>query len=90
MITSAKSRETWDIGSHVCHGQYAWRPTLDSPNWQIKVKFAKFQMTSFTDDVYYPTTSVEIATGVSSEVKFTQTAPEIRAAIAKKLGVTAR
>ncbi len=90
MVTSAKSRETWDIGSHVCHGQYAWRPTLDAPNWQIKIKFNKFQMTSFTDDVYYPETMVEVASTVRSEVKWTTTAPEIRAALAKKLGVTVR
>lgn len=85
--TSAKSYEHWDFGSHICHGQYAFRPTLSSPNWEIQVKFSAFRI-SHLGYVSYDDPSVETSTNVSEELKRSEEAPEIRDAIAKKLHVT--
>jgi hypothetical protein len=85
-VTSAKSYEKWDFGSHICHGQYAWRPNLSSPNWQIKVKFSPFKITHFAN-VSYAEESVETATGVRESLKRSEAAPEIRDVIAKRFGV---
>ncbi|MBC7370288.1 MAG: hypothetical protein H7326_01915 [Bdellovibrionaceae bacterium] len=73
--TTASSLETWDIGNHICHGQYAYRPSLDSPNWQIQVRFSSFTINGegrlgFED-------STEIASGIFMQIRRTKVAPEI-------------
>ena len=73
--TSARSLESWDIGSQVCHGQFAYRPRLDSPNWQIQVRFTPFQIDNSGLLTYEEST--EIANGFRSNVKRTKIAPEI-------------
>lgn len=99
MQTRAFSWESWDRGSHICHGQYAYRPTLSSPNWEIKVKFSPFKITQF-GRVFYAngggatpdpdltvSERVETSMNVTEEIQRTAQAPEVRDAIAKKLGV---
>lgn len=101
MQTQAFSWESWDRGSHICHGQYAFRPTLSSPNWEIKVKFSPFKITHL-GRVFYAnaggatadpdvtvTERVETSMNVTEEIQRTAQAPEVRDAIAKKLGVVA-
>lgn len=85
-ITSAKSYEKWDFGSHICHGQYAWRPNISAPNWQIKVKFTPFKVTQF-GNVTYADEMVETAAGLREALKRSEAAPEIRDVIAKRFGV---
>lgn len=79
LVTSATSLETWDFGSQVCHGQYAWRPTLDAPNWRIQVRFAAFGLNSNGELTYEE--SVEIAPGIRSNIQRSTTAPEVLKAI---------
>ncbi len=85
--TTASSFERWDFGSHICHGQYAYRPTLSSQNWEIKVRFAPFKITHYGTVTYLEET-IETSTAVRETIKRTPMAPELRDAIAKKLGVT--
>ncbi len=73
--STAYSRESWDQGSHICHGQYAYRPQLDSPNWKIEVRFSPFRITSEGDLIHEETAL--IAQGINYELKRTPKAPEI-------------
>lgn len=79
VATSARSRDTWDMGSSICHGQYAYKSNLSDPNWKIKVKFSPFTITSYNSNVSYDEAdqSVEVAIGVRYYLKRTPTAPEI-------------
>lgn len=79
LVTSATSLETWDFGSQVCHGQYAWRPSLDAPNWRIQVRFAAFSLNSAGELTYEE--SVEIAPGIRSNIQRSTVAPEVLNAI---------
>lgn len=87
LATSARSRDTWDMGSSICHGQYAYKANLDDPNWKIKVKFSPFTVNSYSDDVAYDEAdqSVEVAIGVRYFLKRTPKAPEIREALRSQL-----
>lgn len=100
MESEAYSWESWDAGSRICHGQYAYRPTLSSPNWQIQVKFSSFKLTHVGYVSYanpgdpsakpelYTTEVVQSSQNVSEELRRTAKAPEVTRAIAQKLGVT--
>ena len=79
VLTTAQSRDTWDSGSYICHGQYAYKPNLGDPNWKIQVKFSPFNINSFSDAVFYDQAdeSIEAAIGVRYYLKRTLTAPEI-------------
>ncbi len=84
--TSASSYETWDKGSHICHGQYSFRPTLGDPNWKITVKFDTFGITDQGEVIYDEDAKREIAQGVSfSGFKYSKTAQEISLAIREDL-----
>jgi hypothetical protein len=84
--SSAYSWEDWDRGSHICHGQYAWRPRLDAPNWQIVVKFSPFKISEAGKPIY-DSTAVEIAPGILMDLPRSEDALEIRDAIRAKLNV---
>lgn len=80
VATSARSRDTWDSGSSICHGQYAYKSNLGDPNWKIQVRFSPFNVTSYNNSgVYYDEAdqSVEVAIGVKYYIKRTMNAPEI-------------
>lgn len=80
VATSARSRDTWDSGSSICHGQYAYKANLGDPNWKIQVRFSPFNITSYNNSgVYYDESeqSVEVAIGVKYFLKRTEKAPEI-------------
>ncbi len=82
--TTARSRDTWDSGSSICHGQYAYKSNLSDPNWKIQVRFSPFNITSYNDaGVYYDEAdqSVEVAIGVKYYLKRTMNAPEVVQAI---------
>jgi hypothetical protein len=100
MESEAYSFETWDKGSRICHGQYAFRPTIDAPNWQIQVKFEPFKLAhigyvSFANPgepssrpEVYVTQVLQTSTTVTETIKRTAKAPEVTAALAKRFGVT--
>ena len=73
--TTASSLETWDIGNHICHGQYAYRARLDAPAWQIQVKFSTFVIDNTGHLTFEEST--EIASGIRSSLRRTKYAPEI-------------
>jgi hypothetical protein len=80
VLTTAQSRDTWDSGSSICHGQYAYRSNLSDPNWKIQVRFSPFNVTSYNDSgVFYDEADqgVEVAIGVKYYIKRTLTAPEV-------------
>ena len=80
VATTARSRDTWDMGSSICHGQYAYKPSLSDPNWKIQVRFSPFNVTSYNDaGVFYDEEDqmVEVAIGVKYFLKRTPTAPEV-------------
>lgn len=83
VATSARSKDTWDMGSAICHGQYAYKANLSDPNWKIKVRFSPFTITSYNDNVTYDEAdqTVEVAIGVRYYLKRTEKAPEIFEAI---------
>jgi hypothetical protein len=84
VATTAFSLEAWDYKSPICHGQYAWKPSLNAPVWQTQVRFATFLITS-EDRLVYPD-SIEIAPGLNEQNKpFTSTAPEVVSALKKLL-----
>jgi hypothetical protein len=84
--TTAYSREEWDAGSHICHGQYSWRPSLSDPNWKIKVKFDTFGLNDTGDVFYDEEARREIAQGVGYVgFKYTKKAKEISANLAEQL-----
>lgn len=87
LATMARSRDTWDMGSSICHGQYAYKANLGDPNWKIKVKFSPFNVTSYNDSVYYDEAdqSVEVAIGVRYHLKRTEKAPEVVEALKNQL-----
>ncbi len=99
MESQAFSWESWDSGSRICHGQYSYKPTLSSPNWQIQVKFSSFKLNhlgyvsyanageSRGDGETTVTERVTSSTNVTEEIRRTAKAPEVRDALAKKLGV---
>jgi len=84
VISTAYSYEDWDRGSKICHGQYAWRPNLGDPNWQIVVKFTPFTMTS-DGALTYPE-SVEVAIGVNEDIERSSSAKEVLDVLKKSLG----
>lgn len=98
MESQAFSWEHWDSGSRICHGQYAYRPTTDAPNWQIEVKFSSFKL-SHLGNVNYTNVGDGVATeqtttervktspSITEQIRRTAQAPEVRDALAKKLGV---
>jgi hypothetical protein len=98
--TEAFSFERWDKGSRICHGQYAYRATMDAPNWQIQVKFDRFKLSHLGYVVYeepgdpsadpemYSTQMVQSSSNVTEQIRRTAKAPEVTAALARKLGVT--
>ncbi|MBC7429954.1 MAG: hypothetical protein H7336_15175 [Bacteriovorax sp.] len=80
VATSARSRDTWDSGSSICHGQYAYKSNLSDPNWKIQVRFSPFNVTSYNNSgVFYDEADemVEIAIGVKYFMKRSPTAYEI-------------
>ncbi len=81
--TSAYSFESWDAGSHICHGQYAFKPNLDSPNWQIQVRFSEFSIIKQGAMRYEQ--SSEIAYGIRSSIQRSDSAPEIIEALKNAL-----
>jgi hypothetical protein len=84
--TSAASFETWDKGSHICHGQYSYRETMDAPNWKIKVRFDTFGITDQGDVIYPEDAKREIAQGINFiGFKYSKTALEISFAISENL-----
>jgi hypothetical protein len=82
--TTAVSREQWDHGSHICHGQYSYRPKLTDENWKIQVRFDEFTLLS-SGSVWYPEdASREIAQGINYQgFTYTHKAPEISTALKK-------
>jgi hypothetical protein len=82
--SSAYSWEDWDRGSHICHGQYTWRPRLDAPIWQIAVQFSPFTITE-TGKPIYDSPAVEIAPGIFMDLSRSEDALEIRDAIRTRL-----
>lgn len=84
--TSASSKESWDFGSHVCHGQYSYRSNLGDPNWKITVKFDSFSINTQGEIAYPENRSRTIALGVAeSGFNFTKAAPEISASLKAQL-----
>lgn len=84
--TTAYSREEWDAGSHICHGQYSYRPNLSDPNWKIKVKFDTFGLNDNADVIYDEEARREIAQGVNLVgFRYTKKAKEIAESIAQQL-----
>lgn len=84
--TTAYSRESWDMGSHVCHGQYAYKPNWGDENWKIVVKFDTFTLSSNGEVSYPEDHSREFAMGMSqSGFKYTLKALEIAASIKDQL-----
>ena len=80
VATTAQSRDTWDSGSSICHGQYAYKSNLNDPNWKIQVRFSPFNISSYNNaGVYYDEAdqSVEVAIGVKYYIKRTMSAPEV-------------
>lgn len=76
--TSAYSFESWDAGSHICHGQYSYKPSLSDPNWKIQVKFDKFSINEMGDVIYPEEARREIAVGVKVVgFRYTKQAKEI-------------
>lgn len=86
VATTAYSREDWDAGSHICHGQYSYRPQLSDPNWKIKVKFDTFGLNDAGDVFYDEEARREIAQGVGLVgFKYTKKAKEISSNLAEQL-----
>jgi len=86
VATTAYSREEWDAGSHICHGQYSYKPNLSDANWKIKVKFDTFGLNDNADVFYDEEARREIAQGVNLVgFKYTKKAKEIAASIADQL-----
>ena len=88
LATSARSKDTWDFGSNVCHGQYAFKPNLSDPNWKIQVKFSPFIINSTSDSqVIYEEKdqTVPIAIGIMYQLKRSKDAPEIFQALRNQL-----
>lgn len=84
--TTAASKESWDFGSHVCHGQYSYRSSLSDPNWKIVVKFDTFTVNTAGVVSYPEDTKRQIAMGINeSGFKFTKTATEIAASLKAQL-----
>jgi hypothetical protein len=84
--TTAYSKEDWDTGSHICHGQYSWKPNLDAPNWKIKVKFDTFTLNSAGEVSYPENASREIANGINLiEFRHTKKATEISKSLKQQL-----
>ena len=84
--TTAYSREQWDAGSHICHGQYAYKPSLSDENWKIKVKFDTFTLNSKGEVMYPEDASREIAQGLNYVgFKYSKSAPEIAASLKDQL-----
>ena len=78
--TSARSKDQWDFGSSICHGQYAYKSNLSDPNWKIKVKFSPFTVNSYNNgQVSYAEQDqmVEVAIGVKYYLKRSTEALEI-------------
>ncbi len=86
LATSAASKEHWDFGSHVCHGQYSYKSNLGDPNWKIVVKFDTFFLYTSGDVSYSEDHGREIAMGMrESGFKYTKTAAEIAQSIKDQL-----
>lgn len=86
LATTATSREEWDHGSHVCHGQYSYKPNMSDANWKIKVKFDTFGLNNDGDVIYAEEARREIAQGVNYVgFKYSKKAREISGAILKQL-----
>ncbi len=79
VATSGRSRDTWDMGSSICHGQYAYKSNLSDPNWKIQVRFSPFTIMSYNSNVMYDEADqvVEVAIGIRYHIKRTPNAPEI-------------
>lgn len=83
--TTAASKEQWDFGSHICHGQYSYKSNLDDPNWKTQVKFDTFTVNS-EGEVDFLSNRRQISLGVTQvDFKFTKTAKEITENLAKQL-----
>lgn len=84
--TTATSKESWDFGSHVCHGQYSYRGSLSDPNWKIAVKFDTFTVNTAGVVSYPEDAKRQIAMGISeSGFKYSKTATEISASLKAQL-----
>lgn len=84
--TTAYSRESWDQGSHICHGQYSYRPNLSDDAWKIQVRFDQFQINSKGEVSYDEEATREISQGINHKgFKYTKKAPEISEELKKKL-----
>ncbi|MDO9181784.1 MAG: hypothetical protein Q7U04_05220 [Bacteriovorax sp.] len=84
--TSAYSREYWDTGSHVCHGQYTFKPNLSDANWKISVKFDNFTIDTKGNISYQEDHFRQIANGINNyEFRFSPLAPEIAKALKEQL-----
>ncbi|MBC7740735.1 MAG: hypothetical protein H7061_00960 [Bdellovibrionaceae bacterium] len=82
-ISTAYSFDSWDAGSHICHGQYAWRPTIGAENWRIQVRFSPFTINSAGSLFYEDLT--EIAPGFHSSFQRSEAAPEILENLSQQL-----
>jgi hypothetical protein len=84
--TTAFSRERWDAGSHVCHGQYSYKPNLSDDNWKITVKFDTFGINQNGDVLYPDNARREIAQGINEEgFKYSKKALEIAESLKTQL-----
>jgi hypothetical protein len=86
LATSAASKERWDFGSHVCHGQYSYKSNLGDPNWQIQVRFDKFHINEQGRIIYADDDKRQIALNMyESGFKYSPFAPEIAQALKERL-----
>jgi hypothetical protein len=84
--TTATSREQWDFGSHICHGQYSYKPNLSDPNWKIEVRFDTFAINNEGDVFYDEEARREIAQGMNLVgFKYSKKAKEIAASLTEQL-----
>jgi hypothetical protein len=84
--TTATSKEMWDHGSHICHGQYSYKSNLDDPTWKTEVKFDTFTVNSEGEVIYPEGRKRQLALSVTQvDFKYSKTALEITESLAKQL-----
>jgi RHS repeat-associated protein len=82
--TSARSGQSWDRGSQICHGQYGYRPRLDDPNWKVQTMFSEFTINQ-NGEVTYDPGRVEVSNRTYSYFPRTPTATEVSSVIKSEL-----
>lgn len=86
LATTANSKERWDFGSHICHGQYSFKPNLGDENWKTQVRFDKFHINDEGKVIYPEDRKRQIALGITeSGFKYTPNAPEIAQSLKERL-----